>query len=536
VYVYDIAGGTLGGLLGAWAVPWQAPSGGWVMAGMEFDPDAAQLVMINQYGTYSGTDREIFDFSIAEGLTGASWCDLGATGFGWGLGLIGDVDPAPTSFYSYVTDIGDFAAPVDLDEYGIPAVYPPYDLVCTVTPEGDVRLFWINAEAYDEVRVYLNDDLIAVLPGDATEYLDHNPGSGTLVYEVSGIIGADESGRTKCTIYSHHHEDCFDFNSTEQGWTSGGNADWQWGYPSYVFDANAWETNIDGDYFNDACGWLESPAINFGPEGGWVVFDTYDYTECTYDGWNLQMSLDGGTTWEVIIPLEGYDQGAPSGASECPEFLGGDSNCGYGVARFWNFDLTSHPNVTARFRFVFASDASVAYTGVVMDNFCFYGGQVPAVQVACQLLNPDMDGDGIRDVHVGDYLYYSATFININQDPVDYGAAHIVYARASCPNPQDPDLEFGPRCKGTLPGQSARTHYYRVLVPSNNNLLNFNPFAIEVAAWECYGGAPSGESTRACFDVTLLPAWEPPPMPELLSEPMAGFTVEEIDGPPAFLQ
>jgi hypothetical protein len=532
VYVYDISGGVLGSMLGAWAVPWQSPGYGWAMAGMGYDDDAEQLVMVNQNGNYDGTVREVFDFSVDEGLTGASWCDLGSTGFGWGIGVIEDGDPAPTSFTSYVTDIGDFEAPVEIDEYGIPLVYPPYDLWCSVTEDNDVQLNWTNAEEYDEVRIYLDDELIATLPGDATEYLDHHPGGGYHTYGVSGIIGPDESGRVECSLSFYEWPMCFDFNSSDGGWTVGGIADWEWGYPSYVFDGNAWETNIGENYFNNACGWLESPVINFGPEGGWITCDTYDYTECSYDGWNLQMSLDGGATWEVITALEGYDQGAPYGAANCPEFLGGDSNCGYGVARYWNFDLTSHPNVSARFRFVFASDASVTYTGVVVDNFCIYGGSIPAVQVQCQLLNPDMDGDGIRDVHVGDYLYYSATFVNLSWwgDPQDYGAAHLVYARQSCPNPDDPVIEVGPVCKGTLPDEGVRTHYYRILIPNNDNLLNFNPFAIEVAGWECASGVPVSETMRACFGVTLSPAWEPPPVPE----PMTGFVVEEIDGPPAF--
>jgi hypothetical protein len=73
-----------------------------------------------------------------------------------------------------------------------------------------------------------------------------------------------------------------------------------------------------------------------------------------------------------------------------------------------------------------------------------------------------------------------------------------------------------------------KTHYYRVPVPNNNNIVNWNPFAVEVMAWECDGDTPVVETARCCFDVILLPAWEPPPVPE----PLDGFVVEEIDGPP----
>jgi hypothetical protein len=529
--VYDISGGVLGSLLGAWAVPWQAPSGGYVMAGMEFDPDAGQLVMINQYGAYSGTDRELFDFSLGSGLTGAGWCDLAYTSFGWGIAVVGDGDPTPTTFESYVTDIGDFVAPVDLDEYGIPDCgYPPYDLVCTVTPENDVSLTWTNGDPYDNVKIYRNFSLIATLPGDATSYLDVGPGVGYQRYGVSGYCVPDETGMAMCDVMILPPPGpCFDFNDTDGGWTAGGTADgYEWGYPSYVIDGNAWETNVGGTYTNNACTWVDSPPINFGAEGGWVTFDSWDYTECYYDGWTLQISLDGGASFSCIYPLEGYDQTAPVGAGTCPEFLYCDSNCGYSVARFWNFDLTGLPNVSAVFRFVFASDSSVAYYGHVFDNFCIYGGSAPSVLVQCQLLNPDMDGDGIRDVHVGDYMYYSATFVNLAPDPVDYGAEQFFYAAQSCPDPDGPLAHWGPECKGTLPGGGVRTHYYRVPMPNNNGLVNWNPYAIQVVAWNCDGRVPISETMRACFGVTLLPAWEPPPVPE----PMTGFVVEEIEEPP----
>jgi hypothetical protein len=393
------------------------------MAGMEFDPDAGQLVMVNQYGNYSGTDRELFNFSLGSGLTGAGWCDLGNTLFGWGIGLISDGDPAPTSFCYYVTDIGDFAAPVELDAYGYGCGAPGYpaiqDLVCTATAEKDVQLTWTVLYALDYIKVYRDHGLIATLPGDATSYLDMGPGVGHHDYGVSGVIGPDESGQTICAVNVYPGgQVCFDFNATDGGWVARGTADgYEWGYPSYVIDANAWETNIGGYYLNSACTWVDSPSISFGPEGGWVTFDSWDYTECYWDGWALQISLDGGASFSCIDPIEGYDQGTPVGANTCPEFEYCDSNCGYSVARQWNFDLTDLPNVSAVFRFVFASDSSVAYYGHVFDNFCVYGGSVPSVLVQCQLLNPDMDGDGIRDVHVGEYLYYSATFANLSTDP-----------------------------------------------------------------------------------------------------------------------
>jgi hypothetical protein len=528
VYCYDISGGYLGSLLGAWSVPWQGSTDGYDMGGMAFDDDSGELVMVNQYGGGGvPSTREAFDVDLVSGLTPAGYCDLANTTFAWGLALVEDGDPAPTSYFTFNPDIANFAPPFPVDEYGIPAVYPPYDLVCDVTIDGDVDMSWTNAGTYDSVNIYRDGGLIASLPGGSTSYLDVAPGTGYHTYGVSGVIGADESGQAQCSVVVlPGGQVCFDFNATNGGWAAGGYADWQWGTPSYVIDGNAWETNLGANYFNSSCGWLDSPAINLGAEGGWLTFDSYTYVECSYDGWNVQISLDGGATWSVVYPVEGYDQGVPYGA--CDEGLGGDTNCGYGEVEQWNFDLTGYPNTTVMVRFLFESDSSVAYTGPVIDNVCMAGGAVPAVSVQCQLLNPDMNGDGIRDVHVGEYLYYSATFLNLTSDPVDYGAEHFFYAGQTCPDPSGPVDHFGPACKGTIPGNGVATHYYRVMVPDNNHIVDFNPFCVQVAAWQCVGGNPDMETGRCCFNVTLLPAWEPPPVPE----PITGFTVEEIDAVP----
>ena len=528
LYCYDITGGTLEELLGSWQVPWQSGTNGYDMAGMCYDDDSGRLVLVNQR-TISG-EMEAFDFSLEDGLAGAGYCDLDYTTYAWGMALVEDGDPAPGSYYTYNPDITGFSPPFEVDEYGIPRVYPPYDLYCIVSGYWEVHLEWTNAEEYDEVHIYRDGDLIGVLPGDAVEYLDEYVHPGFHRYGVAGMIGIEESGQVRCDVLMGSHDPCFDFNATDGAWTAGGYADWQWGTPSYVIDGNAWETNIGTNYFNNACGWLDSPVIKLGSDGGWLSFDTYDHVDCGYDGWNVQLSTDGGYSWTVILPIFGYDQGVPSG--ECTEGLGGDTNCGDGEVEVWDFDLTGYPREEVAIRFLFESDPSVVYTGLVVDNVCLYGGSLPWLIVRCRLLNPDMDGDGTGDVHIGDYLYYSATFKNQIGAPLDYGARHSFFAGQSCQDPDSAAVQLGPECKGTLEAYGEITHYFRVRVPDDNRLLEFNPFCVEVSAWECDGDEPLNESGSCCFDVTLLPAWEPPPVPE----PLDGFVVEEIDALPVNLR
>jgi hypothetical protein len=529
LYVYDISGGSLGSMLGVWSLPWQTSSDGYDAGGLAFDDDSGNLVAVNQYGYGYGLPnaREEFSFTLGGGPVGAGSCDMANTTFAWGIAVIEDGDPAPTSFIGYTHDIAGFAPPFDLDEYGIPAVYPPFDLVCDVTGDNDVDMSWTNGGTYDSVNVYRDGGLLATLPGDATTYLDIAPGIGPHTYGVSGVVGSDESGQAQCSITIYPSGVAtFDFNASDGGFVAGGYADWEWGTPSYNIDGNAWETNLGMNYFNNSCGWLDTPGINLGPEGGFLVFEFYEYIESYYDGWNTQISLDGGMSWSMIYPVTGYDQGVPYGA--CDEGLGGDTWYGYGDMGVREFDLTGYPNTTVMIRWLFESDSSVAYSGPILDNVCMFGGTVPSVMVQCQLLNADMDGDGSRDVHVGEAMYYCATFINLTGDPVEYGAAHYFYAGQSCPNPDGPIDKFGPACKGTVEANGIATHYYMVMVPDNDNLLDWNPFCVQVAAYECDGGVPVEETGRCCFDVCLLPAWEPPPVPE----PIQGFVVQEIDAPP----
>ena len=270
---------------------------------------------------------------------------------------------------------------------------------------------------------------------------------------------------------------------------------------------------------------LDSPVISLGPEGGWLTFDSWNYVECSWDGWNLQISFDGGDSWSMLEPVEGYDQGEPYGT--CPCMLGGDSNCGYGEFETWNVDLTEYPDTDIRIKIAFTSDSSVAYTGLIIDNVCIAGGSHPSLVPQSQLLNPDTDGDGVRDVHIGDYIYYRATFTNMTPDSTDYGVEHIVNITSCCPGSWEQIASRGPACRGTLAPYEEATHFYRVLVPERQFLLDLNPFTVEIVAWICNNDPLLTGSGRSYFDVILLPAWEPPPFPDEGLD----FYFEEIECP-----
>jgi hypothetical protein len=134
VYVFDISSGSLGSQLGSWSVPWQSTSDGFDMAGMEFDDDSGNLVMVNQYQAGPGMVREEFTFNIDTGLAGAGTCILDNTDYAWSAALIEDEDPEPFTYYFYTADIVNFSPPYDVDEYGIPVA------TITCSPDSTVVL------------------------------------------------------------------------------------------------------------------------------------------------------------------------------------------------------------------------------------------------------------------------------------------------------------------------------------------------------------------------------------------------------------
>jgi hypothetical protein len=251
----------------------------------------------------------------------------------------------------------------------------------------------------------------------------------------------------------------------------------------------------------------------------------YQEIECEHDGWNFQVSQDGGITWSVLHPYGGNVQGVPTGA--CEEGLDDSTDCGSGGemdVRY--FDLDAYHGATVKFRFLFESDPQVTSTGLIVDGFYFISSsaQVMPFGTRCELLNPDHNGDGEGDVHLGESLYYRVSFVSQSPDAQEYGIAHGFHAGESCPPDSDPLIEVGPHRLGTLEPGETRTHYFRVSVPANGELLDLNPFAVKTTAWDYDGSVPDREAGDCCFGVTLLPQRKPPPIPV----PAGDFVIEEV--------
>jgi hypothetical protein len=167
-----------------------------------------------------------------------------------------------------------------------------------------------------------------------------------------------------------------DFEATNGSYTHAPKAPqpdvWAWGVPTSGPNAahsgvNVWATNLAGSY--PASMWCYLVTAPFVVPGGALFnFWHWYYFENNYDGGNVKISTDGGTTWTLITPVGGYPGSMPYNPYMVGEpAYNGQSN-GWKQA---NFDLSAYEGETAQIMFETASDSSVQYAGWYIDDVGF---------------------------------------------------------------------------------------------------------------------------------------------------------------------
>jgi hypothetical protein len=157
-----------------------------------------------------------------------------------------------------------------------------------------------------------------------------------------------------------------------------GDNDWEWGHPaSGPHDAhsgeNLWCTVLAGDYtVGPLLSALISPPLGLS-DGAALTFWQWHNTESGFDGGNVKISADGGDSWEIISPEDGYD-GVLSTEYDNP--IGGEEAF-YGESDGWiqeTFDLSGYGGSSAIIKFDFGSDSSIDGPGWYVDEVIVYGG------------------------------------------------------------------------------------------------------------------------------------------------------------------
>ncbi len=144
---------------------------------------------------------------------------------------------------------------------------------------------------------------------------------------------------------------------THRNHTPGGTTSWKFG------------GNGSYPYSNSSYGMLETGPFEL-PAGSVLSFWHWRQIQETYDGGLLQVTTDGGATWETVTPVGGYPhtitQQGPVGPGPFPNGTGVWS----GTADWQQVtvDLGPHTAPDARLRWVFGSDGSTIYEGWYIDD------------------------------------------------------------------------------------------------------------------------------------------------------------------------
>jgi len=174
----------------------------------------------------------------------------------------------------------------------------------------------------------------------------------------------------------------YDFNSGAQGWTSSDSAGWALTTAPTTGDTTQlWHEQ----YAKDRCDKLTSPVFEASATSS-MSFDlayVSENSDAPYDGVDVQVSSDGGSTWQTVDVAQGY--AAISAGTGCMTagqgFFSGVSPT---MSRY-DVNLASFAGQTIQVRFRFSSDELVDATaaGAWIDNITTNNVIVSVPSVPC---------------------------------------------------------------------------------------------------------------------------------------------------------
>jgi hypothetical protein len=164
-----------------------------------------------------------------------------------------------------------------------------------------------------------------------------------------------------------------DFEAGDGGFQ--GDNDWEWGHSTLVkaySGQNVWATNLDGPYTDWTRSVLTSAPLDLAAfTSAALVFRHYLVSEEYYDGGFVEISSDGGSTWTLANPVDGYparifaDQGSA---------VYSRSTDGWVSAQFDLYRYLGQADV--RIRFVFSSDQGTVALGWYLDDISVVERQI----------------------------------------------------------------------------------------------------------------------------------------------------------------
>jgi hypothetical protein len=180
----------------------------------------------------------------------------------------------------------------------------------------------------------------------------------------------DNDGKTRVTLIGTVYAENFEANNG--GYLANPSTGaWAWGVPtSGPGNAHSglqlWATVLNGDYANNANWKLTSISFIACTNNPMLKFWHWYNMESGWDGGNVKISTDNGTSWTVISPVGGYPERAPIDNVGIPR-----ESCYAGVHATWAeavFNLPVISGQTFLIRWHFGSDATNTYPGWYIDD------------------------------------------------------------------------------------------------------------------------------------------------------------------------
>ncbi|AKU89651.1 choice-of-anchor J domain-containing protein [Vulgatibacter incomptus] len=161
-----------------------------------------------------------------------------------------------------------------------------------------------------------------------------------------------------------------DFEGCPTSWTLGG--EWECGTPSNVGPSTCHSgtsclaTRLAGNYNNSAsyaASIATSPTIDLsGVAEPMASFWIWMHTEANYDGFNVRVSTDGGSTFSVLSDVSPAYGG---NVDSVPAWSGNQSGAGW---QQFSANLAAFEGQQVKLRFAFRSDGSTNFAGVYIDD------------------------------------------------------------------------------------------------------------------------------------------------------------------------
>ena len=387
----------------------------------------------------------------------------------WGAGDVIFGGMTVTEWHEPLVEAGNFRknllsylaiCTISNNDVGVQSILTPQS-ACGMTTEETISVVVKNFGFLAQTNIPVSysvdgaPDVTEIIPGtldigESVTYTFSTPADFSLVadhpVEVWTELATDtiySNDSTISTVTNIPVINSFPYNEdwevgTDDGWRHYGAGDeWELGYPAGPIIAGpppttptsqySWATDLDDVYEDGEDNFLESPCFDMTdlilP---YVDFDIYWYTEDTYDGVQLEYSTDGGATWTLLGGIGTGDNWYTNNAIALgydPDLLIYETGwVGYGTG--WQ---TAHHDVgflagetDVKFRFRFASDGSVVYDGVAIDNFKI-SDPVPNDLGVTELVTP-VSGAALTGSEVVSVMVKNFGILSQTNFPVTYKA------------------------------------------------------------------------------------------------------------------